>query len=175
MQISISEAPYLLLSLPVLCFKAIVASSPASLSFYTYCTSFASLFPSSVMASVTQSQATAPHLLSSVGNNVAVADSTKTSEVPKGRDVTTTFNYFKDTADGLPPAPSYVNRPSSYFREYDNRQQVVHDIRGTEDQYTLDTTGFEIYKHESVEKEFADDEQIKRVYYPEVEELLKKA
>jgi hypothetical protein len=127
------------------------------------------------MASVAQSQGTAPHLLSSIGNNVTVADLSKARQVPNGRDVTTTFNYFKDTPDGLPPAPSYSNRPTTYVREYDNRQKLVHDIRGTEDQYTLDTTGFEIYKHESVEKDFLDDEQIKRVYYPEVEELLKKA
>lgn len=128
------------------------------------------------MASVTQSQGTAPHLLSSIGNNVSVADSSvESTQVSKARDVTATFNYFKDTPDGQPPAPNYVNSPTSYVREYDQRQKIVHDIRGTEDQYSLDTTGFEIYRHESVEKDFVDDEQIKRVYYPEVEEILKKA
>jgi hypothetical protein len=128
------------------------------------------------MASVTQSQGTAPHLLSSISNNVAVADPTsRTAQVLKGRDVAAIFNYFKDAADGSPPAHYYVNRPASYVREQESVRKVVHDIRGTEDQYTLDSTGFQIYKHESVEKDFADDEHIKSVYYPEVEDLLKKA
>lgn len=128
------------------------------------------------MASVTQNHGVAPHLLSSIDGNVAVAAPiTKTSQVSKGRDVTTIFNYFKDPADGSPPAPNYANKPSTITPEKDSRQQVVHDIRGREDEYTLDTTGFEIFKHESVEKTFDDEERIKAVYYPEVEELLKKA
>jgi len=93
----------------------------------------------------------------------------------KPRDVTTIFNYFKDNEDGSPPAPSYVAKPETYFRPVIPTKAVVHDIRGTENQYTLDTKGFQIVKHESKEKEFLDDEQIKRIYYPETEELLKKA
>jgi hypothetical protein len=128
------------------------------------------------MASVTQNSAVAPHLLSPVGNQVSVADPVShTKEVPKPRDVIATFNYYKDPEDGSPPAPNYVNKPGSYERVPISQQLVVHDVRGTEDQYTLDTTGFQIYKHESVEKDFVDDEQIKNVYYPEVEELLKAA
>ena len=128
------------------------------------------------MASVTQNSAVAPHLLSQVGNQVSSADPvSRTKEVSKPRDVTATFNYYKDPEDGSPPAPNYVNKPGSYERVPISQQLVVHDVRGTEDQYTLDTTGFQIYKHESVEKAFVDDEQIKEVYYPEVEELLKAA
>lgn len=128
------------------------------------------------MTSVTQNSAVAPHLLSPVGNQVSVADPiSHTREIPKPRDVTATFNYYKDPADGSPPAPNYVNKPSSYERVPIPQQLVVHDVRGTEAQYSLDTTGFQIYNHESVEKEFLDDEKIKAVYYPETEELLKKA
>jgi len=93
----------------------------------------------------------------------------------KPRDVTTTLNYFKDNEDGSPPAPSYVARPETFARPTVPQKTVIHDIRGTENQYTLDTKGFQIVKHESKEKDFLDDEQIKRVYYPETEELLKKA
>jgi len=39
--------------------------------------------------------------------------------------------------------------------------------------FTIDTSGFQIVKHESVEKEFIDEEKIKSVYYPESEKLLK--
>ncbi|KDQ14348.1 hypothetical protein BOTBODRAFT_159566 [Botryobasidium botryosum FD-172 SS1] len=39
--------------------------------------------------------------------------------------------------------------------------------------FTLDTSGFQFYKHQSVEKDFTDEKRIKDVYYPEVEALLK--
>lgn len=128
------------------------------------------------MTSVHQSQGLVPHLLSHIDNSIAVVDFVvPAAQIPKGRDVTATFHYYKDSADGSPPAPNYVNQLSSYYREPLSQQQVVHDIRGREHQYTLDTTGFQIFKHQSIEKDFTDDEQIKKVYYPETEELLKKA
>lgn len=92
----------------------------------------------------------------------------------KPRDITAVFNYFKDNEDGSPPAPSYVNKPETYFRPSFAQRAVVHDIRGSEDQYTLDTKGFQVVKHESKEKEFLDDEKIQQIYYPDTEELLKK-
>lgn len=93
----------------------------------------------------------------------------------KPRDVVTIFNYHKDNEDGSPPRPSYVGKPDTFDRPTIPQKTVVHDIRGSESQYTLDTKGFEIVHHESKEKDFLDDEQIKRIYYPETEELLKKA
>src|SRR6266487_5680270 len=124
------------------------------------------------MASVAQSRGVAPHLLSPVGNQVAVADpAPQASEALKPRDVVTTLHYYKDPADGGPPHASYTDRPETYYREPLSQQVTVHDIRGTEDQYTLDKTGFQIVKHASAEKDFLDDDQIKKVYYPEVEEI----
>ncbi|KAI1128593.1 hypothetical protein F5Y10DRAFT_277291 [Nemania abortiva] len=75
-------------------------------------------------------------------------------------DVTTILNYFED------------NKPS--FLSGSTYETMIHDIRGNESQYTLDTKGFQIVKHSSKEKDFFDEEQIKRIYYPETEELLKK-
>lgn len=126
------------------------------------------------MASVTQAQGVAPHLLSPVGNQVAVDEHSRVLPSLVPRDITATFNYYKDPEDGSPPAPNYSDRPSSYEREPLSERLTVHDIRGSEDQYTLDTTGFQVYKHESAEKDFLDDAQIKANYYPETEELLKK-
>jgi hypothetical protein len=37
----------------------------------------------------------------------------------------------------------------------------INDITGEEHKYTLDTHGFHIYKHESREKDFQDEEKIK--------------
>ncbi|KAF2095232.1 hypothetical protein NA57DRAFT_45042 [Rhizodiscina lignyota] len=89
------------------------------------------------------------------------------------RDVVTKLNYYKDPGDGSPPVPSYVGKPDTYNRPVDTRTVTVHDVRGRETEPHLDTTGFQFLKHESIEKDFTDDEQIKKQYYPEVEQLLK--
>jgi hypothetical protein len=89
--------------------------------------------------------------------------------------VSTKLNYYKDPGDGSEPHPSYVGKPETYERPTEQLDVVVNDIRGDEKSYTLDKTGFEIYQHESKEKDFLDDEQIKAVYYPETEQLLKDA
>ena len=59
------------------------------------------------------------------------------------------------------------------LKDNDTRLLPVHDIRGRESDFSLDTTGFCIIKHASVEKAFTD-EAIQTVYYPEVEQLLKR-
>ena len=51
----------------------------------------------------------------------------------------------------------------------------MHDIAGDEDRYTLDSHGFQIYKHSSKERDFEDDDKIKAEYYPETDQLLKDA
>lgn len=110
------------------------------------------------------------------------------------------MNYYNDPEDGTPPPPYYVGYvlpthsrdraqryscltssygfsvPESKFTR--NKPSIavevtVTDITGNEDKYTLDSHGFQIVRHESKEKEFLDDEKIKRDYYLETEELLK--
>ena len=113
----------------------------------------------------------------------------------KKHDVATQLFYYKDPGDGSPPAPSYVGyvsaivsntirtissnvlfrKPETYDRPHVAQDVVVHDISGEEDHYTLDSHGFQIYKHESGEKDFQDDGKIKAEYYPETEQLLKDA
>jgi len=109
-----------------------------------------------------------------VQHTVAAPATVKTNSY-QPRDVNTIFNYFKDNEDGSPPHPSYVGKPETYYRPTVPLKATVHDIRGSEDKYTLDTTGFQVFKHESKGKDFADDEHIKSVYYPEIEDILKKA
>jgi hypothetical protein len=68
-----------------------------------------------------------------------------------------------------------TRKPTSYLRPHVAQDVIVHDISGDEDKYTIDSHGFQYVKHESKEKDFLDDEQIKAVYYPETEQLLKDA
>ncbi len=94
---------------------------------------------------------------------------------PEKHHVNTQLNYYKDPGDGSSPPPTYVGKPETYERPAQPFDVKVHDIRGEEKNYSLDGNGFEIYHHESVEKDFLDDDQIKANYYPETEQLLKDA
>ncbi|RFU75259.1 hypothetical protein TARUN_7001 [Trichoderma arundinaceum] len=102
-----------------------------------------------------------------------VGQQTVYKNVPK-HDVETILNFHKDNEDGSPPAPSYAGKPESFTaRPIASHKVTIHDVAGEEDKYTLDKNGFQIYRHPSVEKDFVDDEQIKALYYPETEQLLK--
>ncbi|KAI9846679.1 MAG: hypothetical protein M1837_003734 [Sclerophora amabilis] len=89
--------------------------------------------------------------------------------------VPTTLNYYKDPGDGSEPEPAYVDRPRTYDQPKEQLDVTVNDIRGDEERYSLDGIGFQIYPHASIEKDFFDDDKIKREYYPETEQLLKDA
>ena len=95
-------------------------------------------------------------------------------------DVTTTLNYFKHL-----PGTSFEEEAYRYIYmtpppgklEHnlgdDPQPVVVHDARGREHEFALDTHGFQFVRHVSVEREFVDEERIKDVYYKEAEQLLK--
>jgi hypothetical protein len=93
----------------------------------------------------------------------------------KPHHVQTTLNFLKENEDGSPPKPTYADRPETYDRPVTTLPATIHDISGHELDYTLDGHGFQLYYHESQEKDFQDDEKIKREYYPETEQLLKDA
>ncbi|KAE8353800.1 hypothetical protein BDV28DRAFT_132447 [Aspergillus coremiiformis] len=102
----------------------------------------------------------------------------KTSRPPpseKPHHVQTTLHFLREVEDGSHLHPSYVARPDTYERPTIELPVTVHDVSGHELDYTLDQNGFEYYYHKSQEKDFLDDEKIKREYYPETEQLLKDA
>jgi len=104
-----------------------------------------------------------------------IVQSTKPVNTTGPRDVHTTLNYHKPNEDGSPPHPTYVDRPETYDRPFESFPIVVKDVRGRENEYSLDSNGFQIYNHPSIERDFLDDEQIKNQYYKETEQLLKDA
>ena len=53
-------------------------------------------------------------------------------------------------------------------------QVEITEVNGNGDRFTLDADGFRLVRHESVEKDFVDEHALKRVYYPEIEQLLLK-
>src|SRR5690348_16146862 len=83
-------------------------------------------------------------------------------------DVPTTLNYWKDPGDGSAPTPIYIGKG----RITNERPHLAHsftisDVTGNEEQFNLDTRGFEWLHHSSAEKDFTNEPRIRDSYYPE--------
>ncbi|KDQ53893.1 hypothetical protein JAAARDRAFT_161223 [Jaapia argillacea MUCL 33604] len=92
--------------------------------------------------------------------------------------VTATLSYFTPPTDGsrpwqyiTPPDPK-SGLPASNFGS-ENHQAEIENIRGKEDSYSLDTSGFQFHKREARHKAFNDVAAIEREYYPESIEFIK--
>ncbi|KAF8900852.1 hypothetical protein CPB84DRAFT_1008657 [Gymnopilus junonius] len=88
------------------------------------------------------------------------------------------LNYGVPPADGIRPY-QYTNadpitgeRRKNYTHE--PKEVIIENLRGKEHLASLDTTGFQYFKHPSKHTSFANDEEIVREYYPETIELIKK-
>jgi len=55
-----------------------------------------------------------------------------------------------------------------------NRAIPIENLRGKEDSVTLDTAGFQYFHAPTVHKSFVNDDQIRKEYYPESIELIKR-
>jgi hypothetical protein len=88
--------------------------------------------------------------------------------------LTTTLHYLKRGAEK--PAYYRIDPPPGVPRASgidDPHDVTISDARGRESEFTLDRNGFALVKAPTAVADFYDPEEIKRVYYPEVEQLLK--
>jgi len=96
--------------------------------------------------------------------------------VVQPKPLTTTLHYLKRGAE---KPVRYVNDPPPGVPAWngidDPREIRIEDARGREDEFTLDKNGFQLVKTRSAVTDFYSPEEVERVYYPEVEQLLKKA
>lgn len=86
--------------------------------------------------------------------------------------------FYKAPQDGSAPF-NYVEEPplGKPWRNYGNdiRTVPIHDIRGKEDQFSLDRDAFQILSNitsSATYETFNSDDTIRKIYYPEVERLL---
>jgi len=97
-------------------------------------------------------------------------------DIAPSRQQTTTaeLHYLKRTAER--PA-RYVMEPPPGVPGWngidDPHLMRIEDARGREAEFTLDRNGFALVKAPSAVHDFYDPDQIKSVYYPEVERLLR--
>jgi len=73
-------------------------------------------------------------------------------------------NYAYDPPDGVP------RRSGKYV----GQTVAIHNGREVLSRLSLDTNGFVLTEHETSVKDFYDPDEVKSVYYPEVERLLKR-
>ncbi len=74
-------------------------------------------------------------------------------------------NYTFDPAPGVPRSNI----------ENEVRAVAIHDARPVAGSVSLDANGFALVEHRSAVRDFFDDEEVRRVYYPEVERLVREA
>ena len=68
--------------------------------------------------------------------------------------------------------PTTGERKRNFTRQ--EKTAVIENVRGKEANYSLDTTGYQFYKHKSKFTNFTNDAAIRAEYYAESIELLKK-
>lgn len=88
-------------------------------------------------------------------------------------DIDVTLGYYQPKADGTAPEVDDIAIVLGR-KDMDCREVVIHDIRGEEESYLLDSHGFQIIRHTSSVDDFKDDAKIQSTYYPEIEEILLK-
>jgi hypothetical protein len=88
--------------------------------------------------------------------------------------VTSTLHYLKR---GTEKPTRYVAEPPPGVPVWngidDPREMTIEDARGRETEFTIDRNGFQLVKAPTVVRDFYSNEEVKRVYYPEVERLLR--
>jgi hypothetical protein len=86
-----------------------------------------------------------------------------------------TLNYVAATGEKL---VSYAYEPPAGIPlsnvQVEGHETTIHDLRSAASEFALDEVGFKLLRHRSAVKNFWDEEEIKRVYYPESVDLLKR-
>lgn len=83
------------------------------------------------------------------------------------------LNYIVD--DGIPPV-RYVDWPEEEHKAhratYEPRRVRIRNGRTAGEDFSLPSHGFRLVDHPTAVRSFLDEDEIKRVYYPEIETLI---
>ena len=108
-------------------------------------------------------------------SQTASLDPISAASADKPRDFQTQLQYVKVSEDGKALGPSTWGK-TDY--EQDREQLVpvtIHDARGRQADFNLDKHGFQLIKYPTIMKkeDYMNEENIKNIYYPEVEQMVK--
>ncbi|KAH8799349.1 hypothetical protein F5884DRAFT_742412 [Xylogone sp. PMI_703] len=105
--------------------------------------------------------------------------STVTSTSPSSKDITTAFTYLKwqdcYKTDGVLEIVAKEDPRKTNMVFHKGPPEIIHDVRGYEPEYKLDTHGFQFEKHTTAltPEEFKDRAIVNSRYYPESIALYK--
>ena len=87
--------------------------------------------------------------------------------------VEASLNYLVDTGE-KPVSRSNApgTTPVQHTGKYEDRPATIHDGRLIRDRLSLELEGFIFINHETKVSDFYDEEQVRTVYYPEMERLI---
>ena len=92
----------------------------------------------------------------------------------QAKSLTATLHYLERGAE---KPTRYVDDPPPGVPQWngidDPREIRIEDARGREHEFTLDLNGFALVKAPSQVRDFYADEEVRRTYYAEVEQLLR--
>lgn len=89
--------------------------------------------------------------------------------------ITANLNYSVHT--GVKPVAESFGPGNIHYRStgtYESRAVDIRDGRSLLGEFSLDETGFELVAHATAMTDFFDADELQRVYYPEVETLVKR-
>ena len=87
--------------------------------------------------------------------------------------ITATINYIIDTGEKIVTLAAEPGASDVRNAAPDPRQVTMHNGRPEAAGFALDRDGFRFIRHDTTVADFYDQEQIRRIYYPEMEALVK--
>jgi hypothetical protein len=110
----------------------------------------------------------------SVSHTVPATPATTASQPFSGVQAPLTFICRSDAKPVLHSAALTGGPPRELF-ETEQRNVCIRDVRPSAGGLSLDREGFVLLRQETAVTDFYDDDQVERVYYPEIETLLRRA
>ena len=90
--------------------------------------------------------------------------------------VAASLNYLIDTGEkpvSYSNAPGAAARVTTHTGKYESRSVTINNGRLSRDSFSLEREGFVFVNHETTVTNFYDEDELRTVYYPEVERLVK--
>jgi hypothetical protein len=107
-----------------------------------------------------------------------IATTTTTISPSSKQDIQTELNYWRGTNEPIIvdfAKPDGKQKFAEIETQHAKRPVLIHDIRGTEDQYTLETHGFQYFHDEVTElDDWTNEQKVTDTLIPKAEELVRK-
>jgi hypothetical protein len=87
--------------------------------------------------------------------------------------VEASLEYLVDTGDKPVSRSGEPGAVSSHTGRYEDRAVRIHDGRPLLDRFSLDREGFVFIDHNTRVRDFYNEDEVRSVYYPEMERLIK--